>query len=349
MEENEIIKIHDMNRINNVDILKGFGIVFMIFGHVYFGEYFDIYIHAFHMPLFILISGYFFRCDNITFKKFISKKIKTLIIPYSIFGIFHYCIWVILIGVNRESNIVEPLYNLLWVNTNLNMPIAGALWFLTCLFIIELIFFTMKKYIKKNSNFNTVIICILTVGAYFSKITSIRLPYGIDTALIGVGFFYVGYLIRKYENRNKIVNKLMNLNLLQTYALLLLNIPLIFMNGLVNMRTIIYNNIILFFINSIIAIIGYWNLAKYIEKSKCAIVESIGDVLLSIGRNSIVYLVLNQITILCLYKFTSITISNNGGIMYLMQKIMVFIGTFIFLKIISIVFIKTKLRIIIGK
>ena len=43
------------------DILKGLGILLMIMGHVGFGELFSKYIHAFHMPLFFLISGYFYK------------------------------------------------------------------------------------------------------------------------------------------------------------------------------------------------------------------------------------------------------------------------------------------------
>ena len=45
-------------RIDTVDVLRAVGILIMVMGHVGFGGKFDRYIHSFHMPLFVLISGY---------------------------------------------------------------------------------------------------------------------------------------------------------------------------------------------------------------------------------------------------------------------------------------------------
>lgn len=42
--------------VEHIDIIRGIGILLMIMGHIDFGENFDIYIHAFHMPVFYVIS-----------------------------------------------------------------------------------------------------------------------------------------------------------------------------------------------------------------------------------------------------------------------------------------------------
>ena len=49
------------NRVEWMDVFRGTGIILMIMGHIGFGDYFDIFIHAFHMPMFFFISGFFFK------------------------------------------------------------------------------------------------------------------------------------------------------------------------------------------------------------------------------------------------------------------------------------------------
>jgi len=40
------------NRILFIDVLKGFGIIVMVLGHMHFNLLFNKFIYAFHMPLF---------------------------------------------------------------------------------------------------------------------------------------------------------------------------------------------------------------------------------------------------------------------------------------------------------
>lgn len=48
------------SRIEYIDIFRAFGIILMIMGHVKFGSIFNKWIHAFHMPMFFFISGWFY-------------------------------------------------------------------------------------------------------------------------------------------------------------------------------------------------------------------------------------------------------------------------------------------------
>lgn len=57
------------NRISYIDILKGFGIFFVVFGHVtHIGELRD-YIWNFHMPLFFFVSGFLYK-PSLSFRDF---------------------------------------------------------------------------------------------------------------------------------------------------------------------------------------------------------------------------------------------------------------------------------------
>ena len=73
-------------RIDYIDVFRALGIILMIMGHIKFGGYFDKWIHAFHMPMFFFVSGWFFnRKQNVG--RQILKKTRTLLIPYVVFAI----------------------------------------------------------------------------------------------------------------------------------------------------------------------------------------------------------------------------------------------------------------------
>lgn len=81
----EITEENSMRRIRFLDVYRGIGIILMIMGHIGFGDKFDYWLHSFHMPLWFIISGYFFK-DNYSFKSILQKKVRQLIIPYEVFG-----------------------------------------------------------------------------------------------------------------------------------------------------------------------------------------------------------------------------------------------------------------------
>lgn len=66
----------------------------MIMGHIGFGGCFNYWIHAFHMPMFYIISGFLYKKKSTSFYEITVKKAKSLLIPYFIFGVIHYFIYV---------------------------------------------------------------------------------------------------------------------------------------------------------------------------------------------------------------------------------------------------------------
>ena len=71
------------NRSCSADILKGIGIILVVMGHVTHDMPLKNWIYAFHMPLFFLLSGIFFKP---TFENW-KKSSKRLLIPYIFFAI----------------------------------------------------------------------------------------------------------------------------------------------------------------------------------------------------------------------------------------------------------------------
>ena len=62
------------------DMLKGIGILLVIIGHTFMKEI-GPYIQAFHMPLFFMVAGYFFKYKAP--KNLLTKDFRRLIVPYN--------------------------------------------------------------------------------------------------------------------------------------------------------------------------------------------------------------------------------------------------------------------------
>ena len=290
--------LKEHKRIEFIDFYRGIGIILMIMGHIGYGEIFGKFIHAFHMPMFFIISGYFFKNVNtykpLEFKLFIKKKAKQLIIPYVFFGIIHLVIYAI-INYENKNSILNRLYSFLFINTD-GLPIAGALWFLTSLFFAEIIYYFISTIKNKKLKLYTVL-SISTLGIIIPFF--IRLPYGIDVSFVAIGLMYIGELIKEHKD------KILNMNLKCTTLIGIIETALIFLNGYINLRMGKYSIVPLFYFNATISSILLLNLSKIIcnLNIKYSILKKIKELILNIGLHSITYLILNQITILIITSF----------------------------------------------
>ena len=316
------------SREKNIDIFRGIGIYLMIMGHIDFGRNFDYYIHAFHMPMFFFISGMFFSIDeDLHLKEFIVKKIRNLLIPYVIFGLFHYQIWTYY---NKEISL-GPIKSLMWNNTE-GLPIAGALWFLTALFFSNIIYFIIKKYIK--------IIIIALIGCMESYIFPKRLPYGLDIAFVGVGLMYLGELFQ-LNRECPVVKQLLNMECLKYILLKILSIVFIFSNSYINMRQGKYGIIPFFWLNILLSVFSGLRLSTYIEQFFPKIISK---ALVYCGKNSIVFVCLNQLPIYLMnrsMRIMSLNINVKRGVMLAITLLVLYIATYIIMN--------TQLKILIGK
>lgn len=339
-----------INRITHIDIFKGIGILFMVMGHIGFSSIFDKWIHAFHMPMFFFISGYLSK--NISElhgggREYILKKTKTLIVPYFSFGIFHFIFWYI--AINKMQYHFGLLKNLLWTNTY-TLPIAGALWFLTALFFVDIFYLLIEKFITYNSLKFFIILLISTFGTIETKVFSFRLPYAIDSAFVGIGLFYIGRLIKNHKEE-KIICSLLNMKVLPIIISSFIVGILIFLNGYINMRSSKYAFIPLFWINALLSSIIILNISKFIENLfSHGIFKLIKSELTFVGSNSIVYVCLNQIVILLISHFTEILYPiRNEYLTKYSINILILIITMILLHLLTFLIKHTKLIIFIGK
>ena len=326
------------DRLDYMDIFRGFGIILMMMGHITFGSKFDFFIHAFHMPMFFVISGFFFQSKKgCTLTSFILKKSKTLLVPYIVFGLFHYIIYLLLYP---DTSPTSPLIHLLFINT-VGLPLAGALWFLTALFFADVLYFLIDRYITNEDAKWITIIVIAGFGNCVGNILPFTLPYAMGASMVGIGLFQMGYLLRKYENA-KFMKHILNMPFYEWLILAVATVLLIFQNGYINMREETYDGVLLFWINTVLAVIIGINFSKLIYR---LIHDTyICKWLCSIGRDSIVYVCLNQLVIMLIMNYISTILES-----WLLSRIIVLCLSLLILLILSLLFTKTKLKLLIGK
>lgn len=126
-----------MNRIVFLDFVKFIAIYLVVFAHtVTYGVISDgitCHIHnviyAFHMPLFAIVSGYFFK-SNIHWKPFIKKKIWTLLYPI-IFWAFIYSIFIL----RLPNDISSHNFHMQAYLRDFLIAVKDMGWFLKALFL----------------------------------------------------------------------------------------------------------------------------------------------------------------------------------------------------------------------
>lgn len=198
-------------RIDWIDIAKCFGIYAIYLGHFkkLAGLSYE-FVFKYHVALFFLISG---LCENFNYenniKKFLNKKVRNILIPFAFFAMISIVIFWSLYNTTLYY-IFEQIVFIL-KGCIRNDFFAYSLWFLTCLFMLELLFFFIKKIKVKWIIFLISLFCFIIANTIITPIIEPKLWYNIDSALYYMIFFTIGYIAfpyinRLFESKNKISN-----------------------------------------------------------------------------------------------------------------------------------------------
>ncbi|MGN0163471.1 MAG: acyltransferase family protein [Candidatus Ornithomonoglobus sp.] len=162
-------------RIEWLDVIKGLGIIAVVLSHLTNGgEPQRILLFSFHMPMFLMISGYLFNPKD-NFSVFLKKKAVRLLVPFFICGITD------LIILNVEAYLmgwhISPeamLRGLFFIDGKamLNVPV----WYLAVLFEIEIVYFFLCR-LSLRSRLLTAL-CAALLGCAVT-----------DTGFLGCGIF----------------------------------------------------------------------------------------------------------------------------------------------------------------
>lgn len=174
-------------RIPYLDFLKFFAIASVLLGHsveqTTGNDFWDnpiwSFIYTYHMPLFMLLCGYFFGSSlNLSFGELVKKKFVQLVIPsLSAFAIMY--AFVMLTGYNP----CPELMDFSWFG------FFNAVWFLKCVFFCYLIGYIALKSLRSFWAAALVSIVLFTI-----------LPIGnVDNINFMLPMFWLGYFCQKEQ------------------------------------------------------------------------------------------------------------------------------------------------------
>lgn len=239
-----------MERNRYIDTIKAVGIFLVILGH--HQTIFTQYIYSFHMPLFFFLSGIFHK-NYSSYKVFLEKKIKSLIIPYFFFAITLFLYWAIIarnFGEIKTKNI-SILESLKGIFMGMDMTGVSSmewgiiLWFLLTLFIITNIYYFISKF---NNTLFIILVNIFLgiIGFYYNYYKPSYFDiWHFTVALNAIQFYSIGAILK---------NKILNLSKISYgYIVLLFVINYVgcYYNGKIDMQSLNYgNNMLLFYITA---------------------------------------------------------------------------------------------------
>lgn len=174
-------------RIPYLDFLKFFAIASVLLGHSveqitgndFWNNPIWSFIYTYHMPLFMLLCGYFFGSSlRLSFGELVKKKFVQLVIP-SISAFFIMYVFVLL----TDYNPCPELINFSWLG------FFNAVWFLKCVFFCYLIGFLTMKVFRS-----------LWLAALVSVVLTSIIPYGdIDNVNFLLPMFWLGYFLKEKQ------------------------------------------------------------------------------------------------------------------------------------------------------
>lgn len=294
-------KIH--HRVLWADYAKFIAIYFVVLGHsdLPCGNFRN-FIYLFHLPLFFLISGYFDNSLKYTFKSFLIRNLKLLIVPYICFNIL--CIpfsWTSVYmhpelypGIDSmEGYLLNPLCGIILGDdrvTSFSYLPCGPLWFLIALFIMKFCFYHLCK-LEGIVKYRLLYWCILIVlfPILFMYIGKRMTIYSLDSTLLAIPFYIIGYLMKKIsfppiQFDSKFIELILSVGII--FYILLVGLD----NGYVDINGGVYGySLIMFYLNGV--------LASYLVLLLCTKLTKTIKLFQYIGANTIIILGVHLITI----------------------------------------------------
>lgn len=196
-----------------IDIVKAVSIILVIVGHciqygsgkeflkglLFFENPLFIFIYSFHMPLFMLISGYLFSysLENKRWNEVLLIKFQQLIIPLVSWSAVSLCIDVYKVLLGNISDSITVI----WIIKKLISHFVYGPWFLWAIWWCSLVILIVKNLLNDN-------ILIYIFGCFLTFI----LPDVLNLAVYKFmwPFFLIAYMFNSYDWKSKLKTVYLN-------------------------------------------------------------------------------------------------------------------------------------------
>ncbi len=190
-------------RILWLDIMRGFLMFLVVYAHITTNQAVNDYIYSFHMPAFFILSGMTFAFNKETrILAYLKKRLVGLVIPYFLLNLYVTPIWYwnLPFGFEASQSWQRLVIGILLSNKKTGFRMASnTTWFITCLFVADMMFFLIWRFCKKELRI-TIAAVAVTALAYVCGI--LRRPGGgiwhVETAFTAMIFILAGYLVMKH-------------------------------------------------------------------------------------------------------------------------------------------------------
>lgn len=172
-------------RLTEFDILKGIGILLVIICHTFMKEI-GPYITAFHMPLFFIVAGYFYKQTQLNVH--LKKDFRRLIVPY-----LFICVVIMLIASVQESRINHDVSIVADVFYGCGTPV----WFLLGLFGSRVIFNRVLSVCPNH--YMIVSLAISSMPLAISLYDELPTTLSFFSSICGVIFVAIGYYVKQHH------------------------------------------------------------------------------------------------------------------------------------------------------
>lgn len=142
-----------------------------------------------NMPLFTILAGYLFyylfreKGKYQEFMPYLLNKVNRLLIPFLVLGsIINLC--------EYGKDIKDILYGL-----------PNHLWYCLMLFYIYISFWVIERFLGTKINLLFALISVTIVTYLGTGALSFRVPGGIFLPIYYYGYFFIGYIFRKYQDK----------------------------------------------------------------------------------------------------------------------------------------------------
>ena len=297
-------------RLDYLDMAKGLGMILVLIGHLQGDSIFTFspyiqplctYIFSFHMPMFFIISGILIAVRNDEdrpFKELAGSRFRGIMIPYYWFSFF-YLIFVVISLIKGEIAPQSLYVNIWYVLSGYGM---NVLWFLPALYLGELLFFLLKRNIRKELLFIPVIVISNAVvylisyylrGAEFDTPLLLRIQEFATVILRPVlvcGFISIGYYVQIIFGRETKTGDFLNRHRVAYLGLGLALFGVCFaffrVNNGIDFRSLAFRNVFFFFLCALSGSFGMLFLCKGLPRIGLFCYWGIGSLIFMVTHNS---------------------------------------------------------------
>jgi len=217
-----------MKRNNAIAITKAIAIILMVVGHAEAPELLTNFIYTFHMPVFFITAGYFFKRKYLNDPwMFCTKRFKGLYVPFVTWALVFLCLHNVFhyFGILNEhygnwtggvthpyswQGFIQRVTDVFTVMGGYDEFMTGAFWFFRGLLVASLLFLVLYMLIERRTPLRggkaAMLICIGALAFTALRIwagTKISIPNGGMREVWGLFFFGIGHLFARYEGHIK--------------------------------------------------------------------------------------------------------------------------------------------------